>query len=287
MSAFDAVFLHGVADYSKGTSPTPEIPDWKNLQRRLADVEKTAESEWQNNDAIASDISGIASDFDFDSTLEDFVTRANDKIDHLHQGVRDASYDLNTNWDPDSMTRDQMVTFVENLKDHLQEYLPNSWRMREVAMGWYGYEVARFVQEYHPLDEAWLCYTHDDTYMEDLHDPKLGDLTIKACANGVLKFTTKWVPGYLHFTSDNKIAMGDGEGKGGMLLMKVNEFKTYFEDWKRPTEDEIGLFDVLHPGANWSVFRYLRNYEGKNYISNNKIITTIPTSSLISVSTAL
>lgn len=287
MSSFDAVFLHGVTAYSKGTKPTPEIPDWKNLQRRLADVEKTAESEWQNNDAIASDISGIASDFDFDSALEDFVTRANDKIDHLHQGVRDASYDLNTNWDPDSMTRDQMVTFVENLKDHLQEYLPNSQRMREVAMGWYGYDVARFVQEYHPLDKAWLCYTHDDTYMEDLHDHKLGDLTIKACANGVLRLTTKWVPGYLHFTSDNKIVMGDGEGKGGMLLMKVNEFKTYFEDWKRPTEDEIGLFDVLHPGANWSVFRYLRDYEGKNYISNKKNITTIPTSRLISVSTAL
>lgn len=132
MSSFDAAFLHGVADYSKGTSPTPEIPDWKNLQRRSSDVENTAKSEWQNNDSIASDIKDIASDFDFDSSLEDFVIRANDKIDHLHQGIRDASYDLNTNWDPDGMTREQMVNFVENLKDQLQEYLPNSHQMR----GW-------------------------------------------------------------------------------------------------------------------------------------------------------
>lgn len=286
MSSFDAAFLHGVADYSKGTSPTPEIPDWKNLQRRLSDVQDTLRKEWQSNDSVASDIKDIASDFDFDSSLEDFVIRANDKIDHLHQGIRDTSYDLDTNWDPDGMTRDQMVAFVENLKDHLQEYLPNSQQMREVAMGWYGYNVARFVEEYHPLGQAWLCYTHDDTYMGDLHDSKLGDLTIKACANGILRFTTQWVPGYLHFTSDNKIVMGEREGKGNIVI-KVDEFKTYFEDWRRPTEEEIGLFDVLHPGANWSVFRYLRDYEGKNYISNKKIITTIPTNSLISVSTAL
>lgn len=55
--------------------------------------------------------------------------------------------------------------------------------------------------------------------------------------------------------------------------MKVKEFRTFFDDWKRPTEEEIALFDVLNPGANWSVFRYLRDYEGKNYISNVKPIT--------------
>lgn len=46
--------------------------------------------------------------------------------------------------------------------------------MKEVVMGWYGYDVARFVQDYHALGQAWLCYTHDDTYMGDLQDSKLG-----------------------------------------------------------------------------------------------------------------
>lgn len=120
MSSFDAAFLHGVADYSKGTSPTPEIPDWKNLQRRLSDVQDTLRKEWQSNDSVASDIKDIASDFDFDSSLEDFVYRANEKIDTLHRAVRDSCYDLKMNWDPDGMTRDQMVTFVENLKANLK-----------------------------------------------------------------------------------------------------------------------------------------------------------------------
>lgn len=284
MSSFDAVFLHGVADYSKGTSPTPEIPDWKNLQKRLADIEGTVRSEWRNNDSIASDIKDVASDFDFDSSLEEFVDKANTKIDTLHRAVRDACYDLKMNWDPDEMTRDQMVSFVENLKDQLEEYLPQSHMMKDVAMGWYGYNVARFVQDYHALGQAWLSYTHDDTYMGDLQDSKLGDLTIKASSNGILRLATQWVPGYLYFTSDNKIVLGSSKE---ILAMKVEEFRTFFDDWKRPTEEEIDLFDVLNPGADWSVFRYLRDYEGKNYISNVRPITTIPTSSLISVSTAL
>lgn len=284
MSSFDAVFLHGVSDYSNGTGPTPEIPDWKNLQRRLSDVESTARTEWQNNDAIASDVKDIASDFDFDDSLEKYVDKANEKIDHLHQGIRDACADLQLNWDSDGMTRDQMVSFVEKLKDKLEEYLPQSHFMKDVVMGWYGYDVARFVGEYHFLGQMILNYNHDDTYMGDVHDSKLGDLSVKACANGILRMTTRWVPGHLYFTSDNKIVLGKNTDS---LTMSLNQFKTFFEDWKRPLEEEIDLFDVLHPGADWTVFRYLRDYEGKNYVSNQKIITTIPTNSLISVSTSL
>lgn len=271
MSSFDAIFLHGVSDYSKGTDPIPEMPNWKNLQKRLGEVEDTLRSEWQSNESIAEHVKDIASDFDFDSSLEEFAHSAKNCINHLHQGIRDASHDLNTNWDPDEMTRDQMVAFVENLKNDLESYLPESHRMKDVVIGWYGYEVGRFVQEYHPLAQSWIYYAHDDTYMGGLQDPKLGDLNIKACASGILRLTTQWVPGSLYFTSDRKIFMG-GPGKES-FVMAVEEFKTYFEDWKRPTEEEIGLFDVLHPGTDWSVFRYLRDYEAKNYISNVKPVS--------------
>lgn len=285
MSSFDAVFLHGVMDYSKGTIATPEVPNWKNLQSRLEVVERTARTEWQSNDSIAEDINGIAKDFDFDYSLEHYVDKANEKIDHLHQGIRDACADLQLNWDSEGMTRNEMVSFVESLKDKLEEYLPQSRFMKDVVMGWYGYDVARFIGEYHFLGQMILNYHHDDTYMGDVHDSRLGDLSVKACANGILRMSTQWVPGHLYFTSDNRIVLGKNTDS---LAMNLNEFKTFFSDWKRPLEEEIELFDVLHPGADWTVFRYLRDYEGKNYVSNQRIITTtIPTSNLISVSTAL
>lgn len=279
MSSFEAVFLHGVSDYSKGASPVPDIPNWKSLQSRLGDVQDTLRREWQSDESVAEQVKDIASDFDFDDAIEQFVYKADDKIASLHRAVRDACFDLDTNWSPDEMTRDQMVTFINNLKDQLEEYLPQSHMMKDVAMSWYGYNVYRFIAEHHALGHCWLNYTHDDTFMGNLEDSKLGDLTVKACSKGILRLATQWVPGFLYFTSDNKIVLGSEKNN---LAMKIDEFKTFFEDWKKPTEEEIGLFDVLNPGADWSVFRYLRDYEGKNYISNVK-----PISLQVSVNTDL
>ena len=70
MSSFDPVFLHGVMDYTCGARPSPDIPDWKHLQKQLGEVQHLAETEWQNNDGIANDIKSIASDIDFDNELE-------------------------------------------------------------------------------------------------------------------------------------------------------------------------------------------------------------------------
>lgn len=270
MSSFDAIFLHEVASYTRGASPTPDIPDWKSLQRRLSEVENIAKTEWQNNDAIAADIKGIASDYDFDDTLDEYTTSSSLAINNLHRGIRDAYHDLLTNWDPDRMTKDQMVTFVEDLKDQLGEYLPRTRVMREIVFDWYGFYVSKFIGEHHALGRVFLNYTTDDIYVGDLQDTELGGLEISACAGGTLKLVTKWVPGYLYFTQDDKIVLGSGKPDSKIFAMKVVEFRPFFEDWTRPTEEEIALFDVLYPGADWTVLRYLRDYEEKNYISNSK-----------------
>ncbi|QQG33434.1 hypothetical protein [Pectobacterium phage PcCB7V] len=288
MSSFDAIFLHGVMDYARGAKPTPTIPDFKDLQRRLGNAKLHSEDR-----DLATDLNNLASDFDFDNEIEQYVDKAYEKIDFLHRGVRDACADLIQNWDPDNMTRDQMITFVENLQNNLEEYLPGSKMMREVAFAWLGYEVATFVKAHHALDNVLLCHhTTDDMYHSHLRDEKQGRLDIKVGQGGVLVLEAQWAPGKLTFTSDKKVVMSKGIFKdnghrGDNFVMPITEFTKHFECWATPTEEEIELFDVLHPGANWTVLRYLRDYHEKNYISNKKIITTIPTSSLISVSTSL
>lgn len=283
MSSFDAIFLHGVMDYSRGAKPTPTIPDFKDLQKRLGNAELHSEDR-----DLATDLNNLASDFDFDNEIEQYVDKAYEKIDFLHRGVRDACADLIQNWDPDNMTRDQMITFVENLQDNLEGYLPESVGMKAIAFAWFGYEVAPFIQAHHALNNIPLSYhTTDDQYHGALRDEALGRLEVKAGQNGVLTLSTTWKPGKLVFTSDKKIVLSDGSPTGRAFSMLITDFSKHFEYWATPTEEEIALFDVLYPGANWTVLRYLRDYHEKNYISNKKIITTIPTSSLISVSTAL
>lgn len=265
MSSFDAVFLHEVADYTRGTNPTPDVPDWKSLQRRLAEVESKAR--WQDDDT-SSDIRDIASDYDFDDTLDEYTTSSHLAINNLHRGIRDAYHDLLTNWDPDGMTKEQMVSFVEDLKDQLGEYLPRTRRMKEIVFGWYGSHVSKFISENHALSLAFLNYSTDDIYVGDLQDTELGGLEISACAGGTLKLVTRWVPGYLYFTHDEKIVLGKPNSESATFAMKIVEFRSFFEDWTRPAEEEIALFDVLHPGADWTVMRYLRKFHEKNYISN-------------------
>lgn len=282
MSAFDAIFLHGVMDYSRGAKPTPSLPDFKDLQKRLSDAKRL-----DDNDC-AQELDSIASDFDYDNEIEQYVDKAYEKIDLLHRGIRDACAALIQNWDPDNMTRDQMITFVENLQDDLEGYLPESVVMRAIAFAWFGYEVAPFIQAHHALNSIPLSYhTTDDQYHGALFDEALGRLEVKAGQDGVLTLTTKWKPGKLVFSSDKKILLSTGDPKDSIFAMPIADFSKNFEDWSSPTEEEIALFDVLYPGADWTVLRYLREYHEKKYISNTRPITTVPTNSLISVSTSL
>lgn len=282
MSSFDAIFLHGVIDYARGAKPSPTIPDFKDLQKRLSDAQRCSQ-----DDNLVDDLKSIASDFDFDDEIEQFVDKSYEKIDHLHRGVRDACADLIQNWDPDNMTRDEMVSFVENLQNNLEEYLPESRSMRHVAMSWFGYEVGSFIQAHHALNNALLSYhTTDDQYHSLLRDDKLGTLNIKAGQNGVLTLESQWKPGKLIFTSDRRVVLSDRSPTGRVFSMPITEFMGHFEYWATPTEEEIAFFDVLHPGADWTVLRYLRQYEQNNYITNAHT-HQIKTSSLISVTTAL
>lgn len=275
MSSFDAVFLHKVMDYTRGAAPRPTIPDFKDLQKRLSSAQSCPD-----HTDMSYEIKDIASDFDFDDEIEQYVDKAYDTIGNLHRGVRDACAALTQNWDPDNMTRDQMITFVENLQDDLEGYLPESVLMRDVSPSWFGYDVGIFIRSYHALNNVYLSYrTMDDMYHSYLRDDKMGRLDIKVGQNGVLTLQTEWKPGKLVFTSDGKIVLATGKPTEKVFAMPLSDFRKNFEFWTNPTEEEIALFDVLYPGADWTVIRYLRDYHDKNYISNKPF----DTSKLISV----
>lgn len=284
MSSFDAIFLHGVMDYARGARPSPTIPDFKDLTKRLGDVQSTLENE---DSEAASDVGGIASDFDYDNELETYVEKSYETIDLLHRGIRDACAQLSQDWDPDNMTRDEMVQFVETLQGNLEENLPGSKSMKDIAHSWFGYHVGTFVHQHLSLRNSILGYRTDDMYHGYLRDDKLGRLNIKACSGGTLRLETDWLPGNLVFTSDNKIVLGDNNPltrKASLFAMPLVEFMSHFEDWAFPTDDEIALFDVLHPGADWTVFKYLRDFDDKNIISNRGS-KRIDTDKIISVAT--
>lgn len=285
MSSFDAIFLHGVMDYSRGARPSPAIPDFKDLTKRLGNVQSTLENE---DSEATDDVSNIASDFDYDNELEVYVDRAYETIDNLHRGIRDACAMLSQEWDPDNMSRDEMVQFVETLQGNLEENLPGSKYMKDVAHAWFGYQVGAFVHQHLNLKNSTLGYRTDDMYHGYLRDDKLGRLNIKACSGGTLRLETEWEKGCMIFTSDNKIALGgkmwELTRKGSMFAMPLVEFISHFEDWAFPTDEEMALFDVLHPGADWTVFKYLRDFEDRDVISNHKH-KAIETSKVIQVCT--
>lgn len=287
MSSFDAVFLHGVMDYTRGAKPSPPIPDFKDLTKRLGNAQTHAEGD--NCSELADDISRIASDFDYDDELETYVDRSYETIDQLHRGIRDACHSLAHEWDPDNMTRDEMIKFVETIQGNLEDNLPGSKYMKYVAHSWFGYQVGTFIHQHVNLRGVRLSYHTDDMYHGYLRDDAMGRLNITACSGGTLRLETEWIPGSMVFTSDNKIVLGDQDPatrKGKLFVMNLVDFASHFDNWAAPTEEEISLFDVIHPGADWSVLRYIRDFEGKNTISNHKH-RGIDTSKIISVSTTL
>lgn len=278
MSAFDAIFLHGVMDYSQGARPSPNLPDFTDLQKRLGYLQGLGDAT-----DMVYEAKSIASDFDFDDEIEKYVDKSYEKIDFLHRGVRDACADLTQNWDPDNMTRDQMITFVENLHDNLEGYLPESVSMRNIHMSWFRFEVGKFIHAHHALNNVLLSYhTTDDQYHSSLRDDALGKLDIKVGQHGVLTLTTRWKPGKLVFSSDKKILLSTGNPKDSIFAMPIEDFSKNFENWATPTEEEIALFDVLYPGADWTVLRYLRDYHDNNYITEKHRL-----SKLVSLNTSL
>lgn len=276
MSAFDPIFLHGVMDYSRGAKPAPSIPNFRDLQSRLSSAKSCS-----NDPHLSGDLDSIAIDFDFDNEIEQYVDKSYQVIDHLHRGIRDACANLIQNWDPDNMTRDEMVMFVDRLQDNLEECLPESVGMKDKAFAWFGYEVGSFIQAHHALNHVLLSYhTTDDQYHSSLRDDKLGTLDIKVGQFGLLALQTTWVPGKLVFSGDKKIILSTGNPNDKVFAMPVVDFSKHFECWATPTEDEIALFDVVYPGADWTVLRYLRDYQDKNYISNRKPLTNLVSVSL-------
>lgn len=288
MSAFDAIFLHEVMDYSRGAKPNPTVPDFKDLQKRLGDIQGATEA--YDDDTTSDYVRNLASDFDYDNELEMYVDKSYETIDLLHRGIRDACASLNQEWDPDNMSRDQMIAFVEKLQGKLEENLPCPKILKDVAHAWFGYHVGQFIHNFHALKFMAVNYHTDDMYHGYLRDDADGRLNITACSNGTLRLETEWIEGCMIFTSDNKIALGGKmwklTPKKSMFAMPLVEFMSHFEDWSHPTDDEIALFDVLHPGADWTVFKYLRDFEDRKTISNHKH-RAIDTSKIISVSTTL
>lgn len=260
MSRFDAIFLHNVVDYNR-SADLPEVPNFSHLQKRLSDAvnEALQEEAYQTE----SNLRDIASDYDFDDSLGEYVDRSADAIQELHEVIRDAN-DLLSHWDPENMDRQAMIDFVEKLKDELEEGLPNSYHLNHmIKEAWFHHLANYGVGSYDFLRQVFMIYQPDDTYRGSVFCNSEGRIEIRACSKGVLRFDMTWRPGSLVFTSDERISLKGAEDKPN-FVMKLWEFKNYFVDFMRPTEDEIALFDVLHPGADWTVLRCLRNYEQRS-----------------------
>lgn len=279
MSRFDAIFLHGVTEYSRNAS-LPDVPDFKSLQSRLSDAETWA---GQLDDGLASDISGIASDFDFDSSLSDYVGNSEEKIQSFHAATRNMLWQLKDS-DYGTMTKDQMVDLLSSLYDQLIDIAPNDKSFNDMMRGmWVAYPASSALASFSFLNRMWMSATRDDHYVGYVHGfEERGSLKVDMYTRGSLRMELLWTPATLIFTSDQKIAMFDGVTDNKTFAMDVYTFRSFFVDWLRPTEEEIALFDVIHPGADWQVLRYLRDYDA---MLSAKVEE--PTRRLVSVCTTL
>lgn len=263
MSRFDAVFLHGVLDYRKSAS-MPEVPDFKSLQRRLVEAQNQADR-LEDGDDLASEISGIASDFDFDEDLANYVDASEDKIQSLHNTVRDVFWKLEKT-DLESLTRDEMIDLLGTVhNDLLNGACPDHKSFRDMMRAmWVSYPTSSSLQSFPFFNTLWMNPTWDDHYCGTVTGFKeRGPLKVDMYARGSLRMELVWTPATLIFTSDEKIGLFDGVKDNKTFVMAIRDFREYFVDWLRPTEEEIALFDVLHPGADWQVLRYLRDYDAK------------------------
>lgn len=260
MSRFDAIFLHGVTEYSRNAS-LPDVPDFKNLQSRLSDAETWAS---QLDVGLASDLMGIASDFDFDSSLSDYVGNSEEKIQNFHAATREMLWRLkDSNFS--TMTRDQMVDLLSSLHDQLIDVSPNDKSFNDMMRNmWVAWPASSALSSFSFLNRMWMSATRDDHYAGEVHGfEERGPMKVDMYARGSLRMELLWTPATLIFTSNQKIAMLDGVTDNKTFAMDVSTFRSFFVDWLRPTEEEIALFDVIHPGADWQVLRYLRDYDAK------------------------
>lgn len=265
--AFSAIHLHDVVSYARW-NPKPEVPDWKNLQKKLG----AAQDEIKNEDyERASDtISDIKSDYDFGDELETYIDRADDKISQLHGILRDANQHARQ-WD-DCVTREEMMTFMEELQELLSQGLPEDKYLKDMATAnWFHYRVPDLIKNYEMLRNLRMNYELNDTYSNKIGFPEEGDCKITINNGGVLRFDLLWRSGGMIFTHDEKIhTWADTDSSG--FNMKMSEFVKFFDNWWCPTEDEIRMFKVFYPNADFTVIRYLQEYQ--DWISRQERIAS-------------
>lgn len=262
MSRFDAVFLHGVREYRPSRSHAPDVPDFTSLQDRLAGAQNEA-TRLEEGDDLASDIKGIASDFNFDSELSEYVDASGETIQSLHDGIRGVYWKLHNAEDFESLTRDKMIELLTQVHDDLVDILPGCKKMGDMLNEmWVPYPLSRVLSSLSFLHSTWMSWTKDDHYQGYVTGFKeRGPLKVDMYARASMRMELDWTPSVLVFTSDKKIAMLQPGTEKRTFAMPLAEFSQFFADWIRPTEEEIAMFDVVHPGADWQVLRYLRDYD--------------------------
>lgn len=261
---FDPVFLHKVAEYRRGAT-LPEAPDWKSLQKELS------LAEWEAHDESAlqtvSKIKDIASNWDHGKDLEGYLDESHRVIQSLHCTIRDACDQL-THWDPEAMSREEMISFVSDLESDLVQALPQGETLGTMRKdGWFHWETGQIILGYPFLKGLYLSYDLDDVFRGTLISDKHGPMLITVCSQGVLRMDIEGSA--LVFTSDDKISLQD-KVKGKSTVLRSQDFKDHFEEWWKPSEEEISLFDVLHGETSWTVLRYLREYEQEKFITDNR-----------------
>lgn len=261
MSRFDAVFLHNVLDYRTNRSHVPDVPDFKALLERLIWAENGVRR-LEDGEDLASDIKGIASDYDFDSELSEYVDASGEAIQNLHDGVRGVYWKLHDQ-DFESLTRDKMIELLTTVHDDLVNIVPGCKKMGDMLSEmWVPWPLSRHLGSLSFLHSTWMSWTRDDHYQGYITGFKeRGPLKVDMYARASVRMELEWTPSTLVFTSDKKIAMLQPGTDKRTFAMPLAEFSQFFTDWIRPTEEEIAMFDVVHPGADWQVLRYLRDYD--------------------------
>ncbi len=257
--SFAATHLYEVMPYRRGEGRTPKIPDFDSLTLRLQSCQRTYDIE-----DLKSEIKGIADDFDIDETMGNFIEKADEVIQTLHDTVNSAKARLEDE-DFENMSRSDMIAMLEGLREDLDSGSPPLKYMSEmITDSWYIWDVYFALQRDKNLFHLTFWPTSTNDYMSTLNSQERGKLEITSCGNGVLRFINQYDKSYLIITSEGSIYLkGPAEvySQDNSFVMKVSQFKEYFENWLHPTEEEIALFDITHPGADWSVMRYLRDYE--------------------------
>lgn len=241
-------------------SRAPGISDWPAIEKLVS--EATDNIKWENYDSATDVLSKILDHSQDSNELEAFQEKQTEAIITMHGVIRDAHNRL-SEWDPDIMTRDQMVSFVDELSDIISEGRPKDLTLYQMAHeNWFRWPVGNMLRDDSFLRSVVMSPGADDNYHGTISVPGMGLLDVTACGGGVLKFYARFESKWMTFTNDASLVCSNGTGPDmkSRLIAKVVDFAAKFDIWWAPTEDEMEFFDVLQPGMDWTVFRYLREY---------------------------